>query len=220
VLQTLATLGWEIGGSLLVGGVLGALVILYLRKVRVDAALFLLVVAFSVAEIGGRLGLDPLLVALMAGALVRNASGFGDELHHQLQFPALPVYVLFFCLAGATLHAEIWAVMWLPAIILAAVRAVGLLAGSRLGARLAGAPQVVQRFVGYGLLPQAGLAQALALLFNRVFPEFGAEAGSLVLAVVALNVLISPVAYRSALARSGEVGTEVDSFRPTPTTQS
>jgi Kef-type K+ transport system membrane component KefB len=202
----IATLTWEIAGSLFVGVIAGALLVLYFRKVRVDAALLLLAVTFIVAEVGSRLGLDPLLVALSAGAFVRNTSEVADELHAQLQLSALPVYVLFFCLAGATLHADALALVWLPATLIASVRAFGLLAGARLGARLTGAPAAVQRFAGYGLLPQAGLAQALAILFNRMFPEFADEAGALVLSIVTLNVIISPVAYRFALLRAGEAG--------------
>ena len=214
VLHTVAVVGWEIGGSLVAGLVVGALLILYLRTVKADAALMLLLVTFVVAEVGGRLGLDPLLIALSAGALVRNGSDVADELHHHLEVSALPVYVLFFCVAGANLQAEALAVVWLPATIIATVRAAGLFLGSRLGARLAAAPLAVQRFSGFGLLPQAGLAQALALLFSRTFPEFSSEAGTLVLAVVTLNVLISPIAYRIALARSGEAGAELVEVDP------
>lgn len=208
VLSMLATLSWEIGGSLLAGAVVGALLVLYFRKVRVDAALLLLVVTFVVAEVGSRLGLDSLLVALAAGAVVRNLSEVADELHDQLQISALPVYVLFFCLAGATLRSDTLALVWLPATLIAIVRALGLLAGARLGARWTGAPAAVQRFAGFGLLPQAGLAQALAILFNRTFPEFADAAGALVVSVVTLNVVLSPVAYRFALVRAGEVGQE------------
>ncbi|HKP56271.1 MAG TPA: cation:proton antiporter [Polyangiales bacterium] len=208
ILPTLATLSWEIGGSLFVGAIAGSLLVLYLRKIRTDAALLLLAVAFVVAEVGSRLGLDPLLVALAAGALVRNTSQVADELHDQLQVSALPVYVLFFCLAGATLRPDTLAVIWLPTALLAAVRAIGFLLGARLGAHLTGAPVMVRRFAGFGLLPQAGLAQALAILFSRTFPEFADQAGALVLSVVAVNVVLSPVAYRFALVRAGEVGKE------------
>ena len=210
VLHTIADVGWEIGGSIVVGFIVGALLILYLRHVKADAALMLLLTTFVVAEIGSRLGLDPLLVALAGGALVRNGSRVADELHHHLQVCSLPVYVLFFCVAGANLQTDALAVVWLPATIIATVRAFGLFYGSRLGTRLAGAPAVVQRFAGYGLLPQAGLAQALALLFSRTFPEFGPEPGTLILAVVTLNVLISPVLYRLAITRSEEANRQSD----------
>lgn len=208
VLQTVASSAWEIGGSLGVGAVLGALLVLYMRKVKVDVALVLLVMTFSIAEIGGRLGLDPLLVALAAGAFVRNASDCGNELHEKLQLSALPVYVLFFCLAGAGLNISALEQLWLPVLLLASARGFGLVVGTKLGAHIANAPPAVRRYAGFGLLPQAGLAQALALLLHRSFPEFGSQAATLVLSVVLTNVLLSPIAYRFALVKSGEVGKE------------
>ncbi|HUS63550.1 MAG TPA: hypothetical protein VMZ28_03365, partial [Kofleriaceae bacterium] len=68
------------------------------------------------------------------------------------------------------------------------------------------APDVVRKYGGFGLMPQAGLALALALLFTRTFPQFGAAASALVFGVVALNELIAPVLFRLALVRSGEAG--------------
>jgi Kef-type K+ transport system membrane component KefB len=118
------------------------------------------------------------------------------------------VYVLFFCVAGANLHLDALPIVWVPATMFVVVRGTGLLVLSRLGARLAGAPAMVQRYIGFGLLPQAGLALALALLFTRTFPEFGAAASALVLSVVALNEMLAPAAYRYALVQSGEAGKE------------
>src|SRR6185503_16222428 len=89
------------------------------------------------------------------------------------------------------------------------VRALGLLGLSNVAARVADAPEVVRRYAGFGLLPQAGLALALALLFAKTFPDFGAGASALTFGVVALNELIAPVIYRQALVRSGEAGRAV-----------
>jgi Kef-type K+ transport system membrane component KefB len=203
---TVAALVWELLGSLVVGAAIGYVLSLYLRKVRTGAALFLLTVAFIVAEIGQRLGLDPLLVALAAGMLIRNATTVGDALRGQIEVSAVPVYVLFFAAAGADLQLEVLAVMGIPALLFVLVRAAGLLAGARLATTLAGAPEAVRRYVGYGLLPQAGLALALSVLFARTFPEFGRDAAALTLSVVAINELVMPAIYRFALLKSGEAG--------------
>lgn len=208
VARTFASLGWEIFGSLIAGVLVGLVLILYLSKAKGGTALFLLAITFIVAEVGGRLDFDPLLVALAAGALVRNASQHADALHEQLEMAALPVYVLFFCVAGATLHIAALGQVWVPALLIISVRAFGLVFGTRLAARVAAAPPAVARYGGFGLLPQAGLALALSMLFTRTFPEFGSQASALTLSVVALNELLAPVAYRLALVRSGEVGRE------------
>ena len=96
--------------------------------------------------------------------------------------------------------------MIVPVGILCAVRAGGYLCGGWAGARIAGAPDAVRKYAGFGMLPQAGLALSLALLFVREFPKFGHQAGALVFGVVTLNELVCPVMYRIALLRSGEAG--------------
>jgi Kef-type K+ transport system membrane component KefB len=221
VLQAAARLAWEIVGSLVTGVGVGYLVTLYLRKVKGGGALFVVTVAFVVAEVGQRVHFDPLIVALAAGLLVRNATELGGRLLEEIEQASLPVYVVFFGITGAGLQLGSLATL-LPAAALVAVRAAGLVAGTRLAARLAGAPEAVRRFAGYGLLAQAGLALALVTLFQRTFPQFGREGGALVLAVVAVNQIVGPVLYRLALLRSGEAGRasglrpQASGLEPTP----
>jgi Kef-type K+ transport system membrane component KefB len=205
-LETARTLGWELLGSLVAGAVIGYLLGLYLRKVQGGQSPFVLLIAFVIAEVGQRLYFDPLLVALAAGMFVRNLTSTGDRLHQHIEAAAMPVYILFFAAAGANLHLDVLRVVGGPALLFVVVRGLGLLAGCSIGARVAGAAPNVRRYAGFGLLPQAGLALALSMLFGKTFPEFGAEAAALTLGVVAINELVAPALYRYALVRSGEAG--------------
>lgn len=204
VLATTANVVWELFGSIAFGGALGLVLAQFFTRVAGSAALFVMLVAFIIAEVGQRLALDPLLLALSAGLVVRNFSDEGEKLHEVISGAGLPVYVLFFAVAGASLHLDALRAVGLVAPVLALARAIGLLTGGKLGAKLAGADASVQRFTPYGLLPQAGLALALSHLMIRSFPALGAEAGALTLGVVALNELVAPVVYRWALVKSGE----------------
>lgn len=195
---------WEILGSLAIGCILGQVVAFYLRHFSGPSGFTVVILGFLVAEVGRRIQLDPLLTALAAGMLVRNATSFGDRLQSEIHSAALPVYVIFFALAGASIKIDVLPPMMLPVLILVVVRAASFLAGARLGAGIAGAPPTVRRYVGYGMLPQAGLALALALLFSSAFENLGQGAAALVFGVVAVNELICPVLYRYALIRSGE----------------
>jgi Kef-type K+ transport system membrane component KefB len=197
---------WEILGSLAVGLVIGVLIAMFMRSVSSSGSLFVLLVGFLVAEVGQRIHLDPLLIALAAGMLVRNRTQFGERLHADIESASLPVYIGFFAVAGATIHLDALASVALPALIFVSVRTAGFLTGARIAGRIAGSPEVVRKYSGFGLLPQAGLALALALLFSRSFPQLGDEASALVFGIVALNELIAPVAYKWALVRSGEAG--------------
>jgi len=214
-----ATLAWEIFGSGLAGILIGILIAVYLRTVQSSGALFVVILGFLVAEVGQRIRLDPLLIALSAGILIRNKTIYGDRLHAEIDAASLPVYIAFFAVAGATIHLDVLAVVGLPAMVLLVVRGAGFVFGTRLAGRIAGSPQVVRRYAGFGLLPQAGLALALALLFTRSFPQFGTEASALVFGIVGLNELIAPILYRWALVRSGESGKlliPADETKPLP----
>lgn len=206
LMDTLGLLTWEILGSMTSGVLVGSLIALYLRFVGSrGAALFVVTASFVVAEVGTRLQFDPLLVALAAGVLIRNLTAQGSLLHQQVESASLPVYVVFFAVAGAHIELGVLAVVGIPAAIFVAVRAASLIGSARVGAKIAGAPEEVQRYAGMGLLPQAGLAIALAMLFTKTF-EGLEEAGALILGVVALNEIIAPAVYRWALVRSGEAG--------------
>jgi Kef-type K+ transport system membrane component KefB len=204
IVHTVRLLAWEIGGSAVTGIVVGIGLWAYLRHVASGGALFVLVLAFIIAEVGQPLHFDPLLVALVAGMFIRNATGLADRLHHEIASASLPVYVVFFGVAGATIHVHALATVGPVAAVLVAVRGLGFWGGTRMAARRAGAPEVVARWGAFGLLPQAGLALALALILTRAFPELGQQAATLVFGVVAINELVAPILLRRALIKSGE----------------
>jgi Kef-type K+ transport system membrane component KefB len=206
VAATAQKLSWELFGSMGIGIVIGICCAAYLRRIATSGSLFIVAVAFVAAEVGNRLHLDPLILALAAGMFIRNATDLGDRLHRDIEAAGLPVYVAFFGVAGATIHLDVLATVGPAAAIFVVTRALGFQVGNRVAAWKADAPDVVRRFGGFGLMPQAGLALALALLFTRTFPQFGAAASALVFGVVALNELIAPVLFRYALVKSGEAG--------------
>ncbi len=200
-------IAWEIFGSIGIGVVVGVLLSVYLRKVRAGTPLFVLLTCVVIAEIGRRVHLDPMLVALTAGVFLENVTEVeASKLIKRIEAASLPVYVIFFAVAGAMLDLPaLWTVA-LPAAILAVVRGVAMWGGSVTSGRMTGAPPEVGRHTWTGLLPQAGLAVALAVLLERTFPRLGPPAAVLILGVVALNQIVTPVLTRWALVRSGEAG--------------
>lgn len=212
--STAYRVAWELFGSLGIGAVVGLLLTVYLRVVKSGAALFLLATCVVVAELSGPLHLDTLLVALAAGIFIQNVGRAGDRLLHEIESASLPVYVVFFAVAGATIHIGVIPLVAIPAISLVLIRATSFLVGSRIATGLAGSPPEVRRWAGFGLLPQAGLALALSLLFARTFPTFGESASALTLGIVALNELVAPIFFRLALVRSGEAGKRASGSEP------
>lgn len=207
VVGTALGVGWELLGSLAFGLLLGMLIGRYVMSVKNGASLFALLVCVTVAEIGARMHLDPLIVMLAAGIYLRNWSkADASELLRGFQSAQLPVFLVFFALAGSNLHLKELAASAVPVAILAATRAATFFVGAKAACKLSGAEEVVTRYAWYGLLPQAGLALALALVLKNTFPSFGDGAAVILFGVVGFNECLAPVVLRIMLLRSGEAG--------------
>jgi Kef-type K+ transport system membrane component KefB len=202
-----ATLAWEIGGSLLVGAVLGVGIAAYLKWVEEHMVLFTLGVAWLAVELAGALHLEVLLLALSAGFTLENLLPVaGHRFVESLESASLPIYALFFSLAGAGVHLDAMAELWYWALLLIAVRAAGIYLGTEVGARVGGAPDVVRRYAWLGFVSQAGVTLGMVTILERSFPTWGAELKTLFVAMVAVHELIGPVVLQWALERAGEVG--------------
>ena len=213
VTATALEVAWELFGSMVFGVAIGVLMSQYLSAVKHGAVLFALMICVVVAEIGARARLDPLIILLATGIYLRNFSKADPtELIHSFESAQLPVFLVFFALAGS--HLDIYTlVATLPVIaILAVTRASSFFIGSKIACKRSGAPEVVAKYAWFGLVPQAGLALALALVFKNTFPsfagntKFGEEVSVVLFGVVGFNELLAPVVLRIMLMRSGEAG--------------
>ena len=95
----------EIFGSIAVGALVALAIRLWVRHVRRGLVLFILAVCVVAAEVGSRLHLDPLLINLAAGLILQNVLRVsGEEIAHALEPASLPIFAVFFALAGACLE--------------------------------------------------------------------------------------------------------------------
>jgi hypothetical protein len=60
--------------------------------------------------------------------------------------------------------------------------------------------------MGVSFMAQAGVSIGLASEIAKNFPYWGAPLASIILAVVAINQLLGPVALKLALEKVGEIG--------------
>lgn len=203
----LVYLAWEIVASLAFGALLGALFALYLAHVNREVTLVLLALCAAVATVSPALHVELILAALAAGLVVENvAPPRGDQLKDAVERGALPVLIVFFAAAGASLQLDALAVIGVTALVLAVVR-LGLVRGlTAVGARLAGLPAQPGRWIWLGLVSQAGVTLGLATLVAAEFPDWGSRVQTLVVALTGLHVLAGPIAFKAALGRAGEVG--------------
>lgn len=207
VMGTAAAVIWELLGSAIFGLAIGMLIGRFLLSVKKGASLFAVMVCIVVAEIGVRIHLDPLIVMLAAGLWLENFSkADSKDLLHGFESAQLPVFLVFFALAGGKIELDLLYKWILPVALIAVVRASCFFFGTRTACAITRAPEVVTKYAWFGLVPQSGLALALALLVQNTFPTFGPKASVIVFGVVGINELISPVILRAMLVKSGEAG--------------
>jgi Kef-type K+ transport system membrane component KefB len=202
-----AYLAWEIPGSLAFGAVVGVLFALYLRHVGRELTLVLIAVCVTVSELGSALYFEPVLAALAAGLVVENiAPPEGHALKEAVERGALPVLIVFFVAAGASLQLDALAAVGIVALGIAVARVGAIVIGVRAGTRAAGLEPETGALVGYGLISQAGVTLGLTFLVANEFPAWGQPIQTLMLSLVALHQLVGPALLKVALTRAGEVG--------------
>ena len=197
----------HIFGSIAVGLVLGVVFWAYLKRVTQRVALFVFAICFVSAEVGTRLHLDPLLMCLAAGLFIENFTDIeGQKLIHDIEIASVPVFALFFAVAGAGLHWHVFREVAPIALVLATIRAIALVVGSRIGMALGQVPPEHRKTIPYGLLSQSGIAIGLAILVKKTFPGWGDGASACLLGGVMLNEVVGPVLFRMAMMRTDEAG--------------
>ncbi len=198
----------EIGGALVLGGVLGAAAALLTRRVRPGQPTLLeaLAIVLLTAGLATLFEVSFILTAIVLGAVMSNVAGSDDKAFHEIEHLEWPFMLLFFVLAGASLHVEALAGIGLLGVGYIALRTAGLMAGATLGGYLVRAEPAVRRWTGIALLPQAGVALGLALVAEQRLPGVGENLLPLVIASTVVFELVGPSCTRLALRRAGEVG--------------
>jgi Kef-type K+ transport system membrane component KefB len=201
---TLVAVSEELLLSVAVGALLGAIIIAYLRFVRAERWLFIVALIFLNTVMAERFHLETLLVFIVAGFVVQNFSRYGDEFIHPIEEVSLPVYVVFFSIAGAGLDLQALRQVWLIALMLVAARAVAIFVGTRLAVTLARENAVIKSNAWLGFITQAGVVLGLSIIVENNLPGLGQEIKTVVLGTIGLNLMLGPITFKTALVRAGE----------------
>ncbi len=206
----------EIVFSLLLGAAAGLILIFTLRKVKGRGGVLVLILAFILLLSGLAIHyhLSPLLTAMAFGCLIVNISPNNKALFASLRNIEPPLFVAFFTIAGIHLDLGLLAGLGGLGAVYFLARVGGKMGGARLGAAILSSPVAVRKYLGLGLLPQAGVAIGLVIIVQEnaylTTVRLGGQSlpdivTNCILATVALNELIGPLAARFALSRAGEI---------------
>ncbi len=210
----------EIGLSLLVGGVLGMLFSVLVRRLRNPREI--LILAFGCVAVATGISihwhLSLILTNMVVGFILTNTRR--ETFVHHVVAPVhdiMPlVFVLFFCLAGAHLKLAALPALGLVGLVYILGRSAGLIGGARLGAMIGRVDRNVKKYVGLGILSQAGVAIGLSLIVSQDFSELGsphaARIGTAVLTTITATSIffeiIGPILTKIALRKAGEIPAE------------
>lgn len=197
----------EILGALIFGAVLG-FILVYLTKWftgrgnRLSITFAMILVCIGVSNL---VGFSALLACMMMSAVYVNFSIVYDEVFVLVDRVTPPIFILFFFISGADLDISILPSVGFIGALYIVFRVVGKISGAAIGAKVSHAEPVVSKYLGYTLIPQAGVAIGLASIAMTVVPEYGVQIRTIILCGTVVYELCGPIITKLALIKAGEI---------------
>ncbi|MCK4950220.1 MAG: hypothetical protein KAS48_00260 [Gammaproteobacteria bacterium] len=199
----------EIVGGGLLGIAAGSMLAGMARVIRIVDLLLPLelgatLLVYGLAE---RWHFSPLLAAMSFGFGARLFAKGGGRLFVSTERLGDLIFVVLFAIAGAHFNLETF-VQYLDLIVLYFLaRMFGKILGTTFGAYVARAPKPIVKWLGLGMVPQAGVAIGFALLISQyqAFQGVSHIIINVVLASTLMAEIIGPILTRYALIRTGEI---------------
>lgn len=196
--------GWEIGGALLLGMVIGFPAAFLTGRVKPGQPILSEALGLVLLCGGLALSLDVsyLIAAMTMGVVVANFARHHEHPFHAIENVEQPLMVIFFILAGASFELAALRDLGLLGAVYVACRGMGKVIGAYVGGRISDADADVKRWMGLALMPQAGVPIGMALVASNLFPQYRAILLSLVISTTVVFELLGPVMTRQAVNHS------------------
>ena len=204
----------EIGASLLLGGILGAVLTFLERyfhsntnRLGLTIIFVLLTVALSKLEfhIGQfHVAFSSLLVCMALGTVFCNICPLSSDLMDRSDRWSAPLLTVFFVISGAELNVAASAPVFIVGIIYILFRSLGKYFGARWSASMMKCEEKTSKYLGITLLPQAGVALGMCLLAMQL-GEQGHMIRNVVLFSVLVYELVGPPMTKWALTKAGNI---------------
>lgn len=213
--QQLLGLLYEVGGSMILGSLVGILLTRFIRNVMTDEGRILsfsLGALFLCTGLCNLLMLDNILSAMSLGFFMVN---FAPEKTRStfalVEKFTPPIYVMFFVLVGAKLN--IWnvtAFVAFLAFLYILCRTLGKSIGAKIGAKITKAPKTVEKYLPFCLLSQAGVAIGLSIAAGQ---DFANSVGPTIMLIITATTfvvqLLGPVCVKYGVEKAGECGLDI-----------
>lgn len=204
----------EIFLSLAIGAALGALLALVMRFFKSRANRLTLMITTVFLGVGltklfafiDWYSLSSLLLCMMIGAVFANMRSDSNLVVEGVDRWTPPLFMFFFILSGAELDVRVIVTVGLIGVVYIVARSVGKYFGAYLGALSSKSDKNIRHYLGFTLLPQAGVAIGMAKVVSEEMPsDIGVKIVTVVLCSVLFFELVGPIITKLALMRAGEI---------------
>lgn len=172
------------------------------RGNRLAITIGMVFVCLGVAQLAG---FSDLLACMAMSAVFVNTSNESEMVFNQADRMTPPIFMMFFFLSGADLDISILPAVGAVGIVYILFRVAGKALGALVGAKVSHAAPVVQKYLGFMLIPQAGVAIGLASTAMSIVPEHGKMIQTIILCGTVIYELTGPVITKLALKKAGEI---------------
>ena len=211
----------EVVLSLIVGGAIGFVFCQMVRRVENSRDILVIMFAAVFVAIGLSISwhMSLILTNLAVGFVLANLRS--QTAVRRIMAPLMDimplVFILFFFLAGAHLKLGELPSLGTLGLVYIIGRTVGKLGGARIGAILGRVEEKLKKYVGLGILSQAGVAIGLALIVKHEFSQLAVEynldhamqIGTSTLTTITASCIIfeivGPICAKIALEKAGEI---------------
>jgi Kef-type K+ transport system membrane component KefB len=207
ILKVLARAFLEIIGAFILGGLL-ALILSYLSRfvtLPEDLLIYTLGFIFLNTGLAVYFNFSVLLANMFLAVVLVNIHRISFKFFDTLRNIDSPLYLLFFVLAGANLEIGLLRTLGLLGLGYIIFRALGKIGGAYLGGLLGRVPARMKKYMGWALLPQAGVALGVALIAKAEFPQIGGIIFSIIVATTIIYEIVGPVCTKISLKKAGEI---------------
>ncbi len=216
ILHIVAIPAVEIGLSIVLGISAGLIFSRLFRRVRYPDDLLLGIAGFLLLILGvsKQFGLSGILSSMTFGIIISNINSALTHRSSKIIENISPLlFAYFFIFAGSHLNIRLLPIIGITGLVYLLARITGKVGGACLGAVVGKAPVVVKKYIGFSLIPQVGVALALAIMVNKEFGNGAYGATGTNLAILVINILlfttiiteiVGPLMTKYALTKAGE----------------
>lgn len=190
----------------LIGLLTGFFVSFFVRKKLANDQLLVIIGAVILfnSGIASVLGLSPVLVNIISGATITNLTNRKVLVSQVINRMELPIFVVFLTLAGAHLDVAIFGTVGLVGVAYIICRFLGRYLGAYIFSYFTSLSKTSRKNIGFGLVPQAGIAIGLATIAEQSVPgSTGILTGVVLTGALAFEIG-GPLLLSGALKRTGE----------------